>query len=549
MNSDYLEQLQSCCRDQAAFERMQQILMMANCPPSDETQGQNSQLEQHQALFRVVAKIRETLDLETIFQTAATEVQQLLKADRVGVFRFYPDSGWNAGEFVSEAVRPEFPSALAARVQDHCFGERYACHYQQGRVQAVADIHAAGLEPCHVEVLARFQVRANLIVPLLQGELLWGLLCIHQCAEPRDWQPEEIEFATQIATQLAVALKQAELLAQTQQQTQALVKALEQLKASQAQLIQSEKLSGLGQLVAGIAHEINNPVNFICGNLTHASHYVQQILELLSLYQQECPDPSAALAERLAELDLEFIAEDFPKLLDSMKVGSDRIRQLVLSLRNFARTDAVAMQPTNLHEGIDSTLLILQHRLKPKSDSLGIELVCEYGQLSPVECYASQINQVFMNLISNAIDALEEATQKQSQVASTAPQRPRITIRTLQIPDPQGGNPRVVICIADNGPGIPAEIHDRLYDPFFTTKPAGKGTGLGLSISYDIVVNRHGGEIQCYCPIEGGTEFWIELPVQQSPQASRPAVTIQAVQAELAQANATFMSARSCTVK
>ncbi|MFM7425252.1 MAG: sensor histidine kinase, partial [Elainella sp.] len=437
MNSDYLEQLQSCCRDQAAFERMQQILTMANCPPSDETlpdrksPKQKSQLERHQVLFRVVAKIRETLDLETIFQTTATEVQQLLQADRVGVFRFYPDSGWDAGEFVSEAVRPEFPSALAARVQDHCFGDRYACHYQQGRIQAVADIHAAGLESCHVEVLAHFQIRANLIVPLLQGEVLWGLLCIHQCAAPRDWQPEEIEFAKQIATQLAVALKQAELLAQTQQQTQALVKALEQLKASQTQLIQSEKLSGLGQLVAGIAHEINNPVNFICGNLTHASHYVQQVLELLALYQQECPTPSAALSEHLAELDLEFIAEDFPKLLDSMKVGSDRIRQLVLSLRNFARTDAVAMQPTNLHEGIDSTLLILQHRLKPKPDSLGIELVCEYGQLSPVECYASQINQVFMNLISNAIDALEDtATHRQSQATSTPRQRPRITIRT-----------------------------------------------------------------------------------------------------------------------
>ncbi|MFM7423786.1 MAG: sensor histidine kinase, partial [Elainella sp.] len=166
------------------------------------------------------------------------------------------------------------------------------------------------------------------------------------------------------------------------------------------------------------------------------------------------------------------------------------------------------------------------------------------------ECYASQINQVFMNLISNAIDALEDtATHRQSQATSTPRQRPRITIRTMQVPDPQGGNPRAVICIADNGPGIPSEIHDKLYDPFFTTKPAGKGTGLGLSISYDIVVNRHGGEIQCYCPIEGGTEFWIELPVQQNPQASRPAMTIQAVQAELAQANAAFMSARSYTAK
>jgi signal transduction histidine kinase len=501
MDFAHLEQLRACCRDQATFECIQQVLPTGCNPPTGE----------YQALFRVVSRIRETLDLDTIFQTAAQEVRQLLNVDRVAIFRFLPDSGWNQGEFVAEAVLPDFPSALAAKVQDHCFGDCYASHYQQGRIQAVADIHAAGLQDCHVAVLAQFQVRANLVVPLLQSCHLWGLLCIHHCAAPRQWQPNEIEFATQIATQLAIALKQAELLAQTQQQSKELAQALDQLKKNQAQLIQTEKLSGLGQLVAGIAHEINNPVNFICGNLTHASHYAQLLIELLQHYQQE-HQPSPELKQRLEEFDLEFIVEDFPKLLSSMKMGGDRIRQLVLSLRSFSRPDAVEMQPANLHEGLDSTLLILHHRLKPRSHSRGINIVCEYGELSPVECYGNQINQVLMNLLSNAIDALEEMM---AQTDAEDSYRPQITIRTRQIPDPQGGNPRAIVCIADNGAGIPYEIQSQLFEPFFTTKSVGKGTGLGLSISREIISN-HGGELQCYSQAGMGTEFWIELPIHRT---------------------------------
>jgi signal transduction histidine kinase len=305
--------------------------------------------------------------------------------------------------------------------------------------------------------------------------------------------------------------------AQTQQQSQALAEALDRLSKSQAQLIQSEKLSHLGQLVAGIAHEINNPVNFICGNLTHANRYAQQLIELLALYRQEHPSPSPALQRRLEELDLDFILEDFPKLLGSMQMGGDRIRQIVLSLRGFSRPDAPEMQPTNLHEGIDNTLLILHHRLKPRSNFRGIHVVCEYGKVPLVECYPNQINQVFMNLISNAIDALEEMNvAEQDDTIQAQPSRPQITIRTLQIPDPQGGNPRVIICIADNGNGIPLEIQARLFEPFFTTKAIGKGTGLGLSISRDIIVNTHGGDLQCYSEPGKGSEFWIELPVKQA---------------------------------
>lgn len=511
MNPQILEQLKACCRDEVAFAEMQRLLTLV-CDPGE---AEKYQVEKHQALFRVVAKIRETLDLTTIFQVAAQEVRQFLNADRVGIFRFDPASDWTAGEFVSEAVLPDFPSALSARVSDHCFGDRYASYYQQGRVQSVADIQTADLQDCHRDVLARFQIRANLVVPLLQGCHLWGLLCIHQCAAPRPWQTEEIEFASQIATQLAIALKQAELLIQTEQQTASLAETVDHLQKSQMQLVQNEKLAGLGQLVAGIAHEINNPVNFICGNLTYANQYAQHLINLLSRYQAEHA-ASSELSEYEAELGLNFIVEDFPKLLDSMKMGGERIRQLVLSLRNFSRSDSMEMQPTNLHEGIDSTLLILQHRLKPRSHTRGIQVVCEYGELPPVECYANRINQVFMNLLSNAIEALEEGmTAVRSGGADLPEQRPQITIRTLCIPDPEGGIPRAVICIADNGPGISASVQEKIFDPFFTTKPVGQGTGLGLSISREIV-EQHGGELQCYSYPDGGTEFWLELPVKQA---------------------------------
>jgi signal transduction histidine kinase len=510
MNPQILEQLKACCRDEAAFVQMQQLLSLV-CDPGE---AEQYQVEKHQALFRVVAKIRETLNLSTIFQVAAQEVRQFLNADRVGIFRFDPASNWTEGEFVSEAVLPQFPAALSARVYDHCFGDRYASYYQQGRIQAVADIQAADLQDCHRDVLARFQIRANLVVPLLQGCHLWGLLCIHQCAAPRTWQTEEIEFASQISTQLAIALKQAELLAQTEQQTASLSETVDHLQKSQMQLVQNEKLAGLGQLVAGIAHEINNPVNFICGNLTYANQYAQHLITLLGRYKAEHA-PSDPLLEHEAELGLDFIISDFPKLLDSMKIGGERIRQLVLSLRNFSRSDSMDMQPTNLHEGIDSTLLILHHRLKPRSHTRGIQVVCEYSELPPVECYANRINQVFMNLLSNAIDALEEelAVAKANGL-DWSEKRPQITIRTLYIPDPQGGIPRAVVCIADNGPGVSETVQEQIFDPFFTTKPVGQGTGLGLSISREIM-EQHGGELQCYSYPGSGTEFWLELPVKQ----------------------------------
>jgi two-component system NtrC family sensor kinase len=274
---------------------------------------------------------------------------------------------------------------------------------------------------------------------------------------------------------------------------------LEELKQAQVKLVQSEKMSGLGQLTAGIAHEINNPVNFIHGNLVHVEEYTHSLIEMLQLYQQEYPQSNPVIQEKAEDLELDFLTEDLPQVVDSIKLGSDRIRQLVLSLRNFSRLDEAECKAVDLHEGINSTLLILQHRLKARPEMPEINICRDFGALPLVECYPSQLNQVFMNLFANAIDALEEAQ----------PDNPTITIRTETI-DHQW----VQITIADNGHGIPEAHKTHLFDPFFTTKPVGKGTGLGLSITHQIITEKHQGKIDCYSTVGQGTEFIIKIRVK-----------------------------------
>jgi two-component system, NtrC family, sensor kinase len=301
-------------------------------------------------------------------------------------------------------------------------------------------------------------------------------------------------------------LRQSE--AQLRQKTQDLENTLTELCETHTQLVQSEKMSSLGQLVAGVAHEINNPVNFIFGNLIPANNYAQDLLRLLNLYQQHYPNPHLDIQAEAEAIDLEFLIEDFPKMLSSMKMGAERIQGIVRSLRNFSRMDEAEVKEVDIHEGIDSTLMILQNRLKTKPENPAIQVFKEYGDLPLVECYAGQLNQVFMNILSNAIDAVEESNINRSFQDIVA------NPNTIRIHTDITTNHSVVISIYDNGLGIPEATLSRIFDPFFTTKSIGKGTGLGLSISYQIVTVKHGGKVWCESTPKQGTKFVIELPIK-----------------------------------
>jgi two-component system NtrC family sensor kinase len=295
-----------------------------------------------------------------------------------------------------------------------------------------------------------------------------------------------------------------------ERKTVELSQAIEHLEQTQMHLVQSEKMSSLGQLMAGIAHEINNPINFINGNIAPAQEYIADLMTFLELYRECHPQAHPKIQAWMEAVDVEYLQEDLPKLIASMKMGGDRIRQLVLSLRNFSRMDEAECKPVDIHEGLESTLLILQHRLKARPNHPNIQVVRDYGQLPPVECYPSQLNQVVMNLIANAIDALEERDQQRSAAESEA-NPSTITIRTEEV-----SHQAIAIRISDNGSGIPDDCRAKLFEPFFTTKPIGKGTGLGLSISHQIITEKHGGKLYCHSTPGQGSEFVIEIPMQQA---------------------------------
>ncbi|MHC5773442.1 ATP-binding protein [Nostoc sp.] len=322
-------------------------------------------------------------------------------------------------------------------------------------------------------------------------------------------------------------------LQQVEEQSRVAKAGFNDLQHNYTRLVQNEKMAALGQLVAGIAHEINNPINFIAGNLVHAIKYSQNLLDLIRLYQQCYPKPEAEIQTAIAEIELDFLSTDLPNLLTSMQVGTKRIEQIILSLRNFSRLDESENKSVDIHEGIDSTLVILQSRLKNHETNGTIKIVKEYGDLPKIQCYAGLLNQVFMNILANAIDAIQDSLVSQhglggfphdvSGVRLGVPEasavrvishpsllrdKGQICIHTELTDDKQ-----VIIRISDNGPGIPESLQKQLFNPFFTTKPVGKGTGLGLSISHQIVVEKHGGQLQCISAVGEGTEFMIKIPV------------------------------------
>lgn len=319
---------------------------------------------------------------------------------------------------------------------------------------------------------------------------------------------QTVEVLARIKTHLQLRNFAKILEQQVAERTSELTQALQQLQSSQMQLVQSEKMSALGNLVAGVAHEINNPVGFVSGNLNHLENYLKDLLYLIDLYQQNYAQPVAAIQAAIEDMDLDYVRVDAPKLIHSTQEGMRRLRHISTSLRTFSRADSDLPVSLNLHEGLDSTLLILKHRLKSKDSRPGIEVIREYGALPEVECYAGQLNQVFMNLLANAIDALEESNQGHS-LAEIQANPNKITIKT-ELSDDRGF---AVIRIQDNGIGMTHEVQQKIFDHLFTTKEVGKGTGLGLAIARQIVVDKHGGSLTVQSEPGLGTEFCIRLPI------------------------------------
>ncbi|NJR38681.1 MAG: sensor histidine kinase [Leptolyngbyaceae cyanobacterium CSU_1_4] len=334
---------------------------------------------------------------------------------------------------------------------------------------------------------------------------------IQESRESQDILEQRTAELQQVVQQLQQALSDRQAAEfQLKQQAQNLEQALNELQLTQSQLVQSEKMSSLGQLVAGIAHEINNPVSFIYGNINHVEAYFHSLLSLIAHYQTHYPNPDLIITRTIAAIELDFLRDDLPKLLESMRRGTERIKKIVLSLRNFARMDESEFKAVDLHEGIESTLMILENRLKAQSHRSSIKIIREYEDLPLVECYAGQMNQVFINILVNAIDAFDERKQDDNLLEDKLENQQNYIRIITSVLDDQF----VTIRFLDNGSGIAEADQKRLFDPFFTTKPVGKGTGMGLAIAYQTVTERHGGTLECLSSVGQGSEFIIRIPLR-----------------------------------
>ncbi|PSB20466.1 histidine kinase [filamentous cyanobacterium CCP2] len=472
MNPERLARIRDLCRDEVAFEQLQQLLSEEKQPLEQEICHALFQVEQQKTLFSVITRLREFLDLETIFRATAAEVRQLLAADRVGMFRFYPNSGWNDGEFVSEAVDPEFPSAIAHKIHDHCFGDQFAIHYQEGRVQNVADIHNAGLSDCHIEILSRFQVQANLVVPLLQGRHLWGLLCIHQCRTPRQWQETEIEFVQQIAGHLGVALQHAELMAELR---------AEVAERQQAEQRAQELNQGLRQAIVELK-AVNRELEAFSYSV---SHDLRAPLRSIDGFSQ------ALLEDCLDQLDT--TGQDY---LRRIRSASQRMGQLIddlLTLSRVTRSD-MRREAVDLSQLASRICTQLQHAQPDRQ----VEFVIQTGLVTQGDVRLLQV--VLENLLNNAW----KFTSRQMQG--------KIEFGAIQAnaAAPENGIP--IYFVRDDGVGFDMAYVDKLFKPFQRLHRMHEfpGNGIGLA-TVQRVVHRHGGRVWAEGTSEQGATFYFTL--------------------------------------
>ena len=465
--------------------------------------------EQEALLNQLASNIRASLDLDTILATTVRQIRELLQLDRCLFIWYQPEAAPPVWNITYEAKNPDLPSMLGLYPTD--ITGSHAAHIANLEIIRIDDFETVA-DRVERNFFISTGFKSLLDIPLQTQSGKIGVIACVTCGVVRHWSDEEVELLMAVGNQLTIAINQSELYTQSvdsariaQEQTKQLELALCELKLAQTQLIQAEKMSSLGQMVAGIAHEINNPVSFIFGNLTYTQEYTGNLMKLLQMYRDELPEPPAAIRDEIDTLELDFLLDDLPKMLSSMQVGATRIRDIVRSLRNFSRLDESDMKKVNIHEGIDSTLMILEHRLKAQSVSRAgtehhcpiIQVVKEYGELPLVECYAGLLNQVFMNIIANAIDVLQEPLQNPGIIC----------IRT----EVEGSF--ATIAITDNGVGITDQVKQRIFDPFYTTKAIGSGTGMGLAISHSIIVEKHKGEINCISAVGKGTKFVIKIPI------------------------------------